>query len=342
MIVKYIPLENNGVNFYLCGLDCKTLVNISYVARRGESEEQGAVQRILNKSRVSSIAEYVLNGGYFPTNIILNVTIPEKITIQDNNVLEVTDDKHFAQVLDGQHRIAGMREALLSNPEVGSVVFPVLLAVGLSTEQCADIFLSINTEQKTVPKSLLYDLYGLTNTSKNDYSIERGRDVAYNLNNDEDSPYKGFIKFPGSTRFKGGIQLSSAVNALKPLVKPHGEFEKYQIQELKIQTKVLKNYFNALEYYYDKKWYELSNPFLFASGFGAAIDVLIGKLLPYCYAKKSFSFDTYKSALKISKDKLINQTDVKGMSGETAKSYLFDTLVKMVNVETVTENDLEF
>ncbi len=343
MSIDYIALEHKGIQYYLCSMDCKTIVEISYVARRGETEEQGAVQRILNKSRISNISDYVLNGGYFPTNIILNVIDVDKIQIDEKNrCFSLAVSERIAQVLDGQHRVAGMRDALKKDNSIADIKYPVLIVIGLTTEQCADIFISINTEQKTVPKSLIYDLYGLTNTSNHDYSIERGRDIAFGLNNDDDSPYRGFIKFPGSTRFKGGIQLSSFVNALRPLVKSHGEFEKYQIQTLEFQTKVLKNYFNALEYYYDKKWYELSNPFLFASGFSAAIDVLLSRLLPFCFSKKSFSFDTFKSALNFSKETLLKQNDVKGMSGETAKNYLYDELVKRVNVETITETELEF
>ena len=339
--VKYIGLNHNGIDYLLCSLDCKTIVEISYVARRGESEEQGAVQRILNKSRISSISDYVLNGGYFPTNIILNVIDTEKVNVKKDS-FDIFISERIAQVLDGQHRVAGMRDALSKDPRVGDTMYPVLIAVGLTTEQCADIFVSINTEQKTVPKSLIYDLYGLTSTSSHDYSIERGRDIAFVLNSEDDSPYRGFIKFPGSTRFKGGIQLSSLVNALRPLVKTHGEFEKYQIQTLEFQAKVLKNYFKALEYYYDKKWYELSNPFLYASGFSASVDVLVSILLPFCYSKKSFSFDTFKSALNITKDTLLKQSDVKGKSGETAKLFLYDELKKLVNIDTITETDLEF
>ena len=73
MDINYIAINHGGIDFYLCALDCKTIVTISYVARRGESEEEGAVQRILNKSRITSISDYILEGGFFPTNIILNV-----------------------------------------------------------------------------------------------------------------------------------------------------------------------------------------------------------------------------------------------------------------------------
>ena len=48
-------------------------------------------------------------------------------------------------------------------------------------------------------------------------------------NSDDNSPYQRYIKFPGSRKFKGGIQLSTFVNSLKPLVKSDGEFSKYSL-----------------------------------------------------------------------------------------------------------------
>ena len=208
MDVKYIQLHHKDITYYLCRMSGKDLIRISYVARRGESEEEGAVQRILSKNRISSITDYLLNGGYFPTNIILNVVDSSKIAVDENvSVLRFSDESHIAQLLDGQHRVAGMREAIKENPTIGEIEFPVLIAVGLSTSQCATVFISINTEQKNVPKSLIYDLYGLVETPNRDYSLDRGRDIADNLNRMSGSPYAGYVKFPGSARFKGGIQF---------------------------------------------------------------------------------------------------------------------------------------
>lgn len=343
MKVNYLQLKHGDIDYYLCRMSCKNLINVSYVAQRGVSEEQGAVQRILNKSRISSISNYLLNGGYFPTNIILNVIDDSKVEIDtQTSTLTFSDEPHIAQLLDGQHRVAGMREAIKVNPSIGDIEFPVLLAVGLSTSQCATVFVSINTEQKNVPKSLIYDLYGLVETPNRDYSLDRGRDIAESLNKMEESPYAGYVKFPGSARFKGGIQLSSMVNSLRALVKPQGEFEKFQITTLERQTKILINYFTALQYYYDKKWYELTNPFLYGSGFSAAIEVLINKILPYCYSKRSFSIETFKSVIHLTKENLPLQNDVKRTSGEAAKDILFQKLSDAVNIEQIDEQEMEF
>ena len=84
------------------------------------------------------------------------------------------------------------------------------------------------------------------------------------------------------------------------------------------QASILKNFFNAIESYYGEEWDSLTNPFLFASGFSAAIDVFVSKILPYCYSTKKFTEHYFKELIIIPKDNLIRQSEVKGMSGESA------------------------
>ena len=48
-----IEITQRGKKFYLLKLPANVLTRISYVAARGASQEQGAVQRILNKRRIS-------------------------------------------------------------------------------------------------------------------------------------------------------------------------------------------------------------------------------------------------------------------------------------------------
>lgn len=340
MELAFLQLTDGKVPFYLCKIKGSDLIKMSYVARRGQSEEEGAVQRILNTRRISSISRFLLNGGYFPTNIILNVLDPRFIDIQES-VLVISDEEDIAQVLDGQHRVAGLREAIKLDHQIGNIEFPCLIAVGLTTEQCAQIFISINTEQKNVPKSLIYDLYGLVDAPNRDVSLDRGRDIAVALNEEEDSPYYSFIKFPGISRNRTGIQLSTFIDKLRPLVKRDGEFDKYKITTLAIQVKVLKNYFGAYKYYYDKKWVETNNPFLYASGYSAAIEVLCSNILPLCYAAKDYSQDKFKSLLAFSQDNLPKQSDVKGYSGETATNYYIEVLKGKLEQNPVNDNEIK-
>ncbi len=75
-----IEFEQSGIRFWSCTLKYKHLVEITYVATRAASRdlltpsEEGAVQRLLNKRRIKSIKDFVLEGGMFPNGIILNWT----------------------------------------------------------------------------------------------------------------------------------------------------------------------------------------------------------------------------------------------------------------------------
>ncbi len=339
MDLNYIEITDGKVPYYLCKIKCSDLIKMSYVARRGQSEEEGAVQRILNTRRISSISRFLQNGGFFPTNIILNIINPEKIEVKED-IITVSDEEAIAQVLDGQHRIAGMRDAIKAVPQIGDTEFPCLIAVGLTTEQCAQIFISINTEQKNVPKSLIYDLYGLVDVPNRDISLDRGHDIAVALNEAEDSPYRSFIKFPGISRVRGGIQLSTFVNKLRPLVKRDGEFDKYRLTTLEYQIKILKNFFESLRYYYEKKWTEASNPFMYASGYSAAIEILCNDVLPICYAANDYRVDKFKSIIVLQQDALPKQSDAKGFSGETATNHFVQVLRSAIVETPVKEEDI--
>lgn len=340
--IKAFEFEHKGNKFYLCLMTADVLAEISYVARRGIDEEKGAVQRILNKSRISGIKDFLLNNGFFPTNIILNIIGSEKISYNEKSqTLTLEKSPRIAQVIDGQHRIEGLKEAIKVDKAIHNMCIPTVLANNLTTESCAEIFVSINTEQKSVPKSLIYDLYGLMDISAKDFSIERGTDIAKILNTEDTSPYQGYIKFPGSRKFKGGIQLSTFVNSLKVLVKSDGEFSKYSITTLETQASVLKNYFNAIQSYYGELWDSLQNPFLFAAGFTASIDVFVNKILPICFANKKFKEEYLKELIIIPKDKLLKQTEVKGLSGESAIITIKNRLLTYLQMEDTSEDDFE-
>jgi DNA sulfur modification protein DndB len=325
-IIKIDALQTQQLNqpAWLFLLNFKYAVKMSYVARRGVDQEEGAVQRLLNPKRINDIKSFVLGGNVFPNTVIFNWTVEQTFDFADK-VLNLPLIEQAAQILDGQHRIEGIKAALKENPSLGEIEIPVLLFKKLSTEQCADIFLSINTKQQPVPKSLIYDLYSVT-FKNSDFALQRSSDLARELNNDSDSPYNGWIKFPGNGRQRGGIQLSSIINALKSLVKKDGFFEGVELESFDHQYNVLKNYFTVLAEQYGNTWDSTTNPFIFSSGFNAAIEVLSHKFLGKCYSNKDFSQDKFRELLRINEKTPIRQSEVKGLSGEKAIAVIREKL----------------
>ncbi|MES3154990.1 DGQHR domain-containing protein [Sphingomonas faeni] len=330
--VPAIPITQGNQTFLQVRMLAADLTAISYAAVRGIDDETGAVQRFLNTRRIASIKDFFLAGGDLPTNIILNWSGGEAFTAdRENFTFEPTP--RTAQIIDGQHRVAGLRAAIEERRDLGNLQVPVAVFSGLSTQQCADIFLSINTEQKPVARSLVFDLYGLATADLVDSTAVRAKDIVLDLNSNSNSPYKDYFKFPGAPRTRGGIALSTAVTELKPLLEPKGDFDQLGISELELQIQILTNFWAALASKYGDEWQSTQNAFLFAAGFSGGIEFFRKRLIPYCNKQRSFSKDLFLNVIGLSKDDLILQSEVKGLGGRDAPRVVFERLDSYFNPE---------
>jgi DGQHR domain-containing protein len=334
----------NGINVFTQPMKVKDILAISYVAVRGRDTEEGSVQRVLSNFRVKQIREYVLQGKNFFNTFILNWN-------EENHQLKFADGKisipivpFSAQVIDGQHRLGGLQAALEIDPAVGERTVLVSFTVGLSTKDAAQIFLNINTEQKPVPKSLIYDLFGIVESDK-EHAINRAKDISIELNENDESPYYKLIKFPGSPTGYGIVDLSSFVTTLKNYLKPNGLFFNYNITDLNRQKIIFLNYFTAIKFFYDQKemWnVRAKNPFLQSAGVVAAIEFLTEKLLPKCSDRKSFSVETFKNLLQLDKNELLTQSVIKGSDGKSARILIKEYLENNLLAEAPEQEEYEF
>ncbi len=324
--LPYIEVRQKNREFILTALPIWLLTKIAYASVRGKDEEEGAVQRVLNSRRISSIKDYTLEVGDYPASVVLNWINENKPLAKKNGQIIIPDVAHAAQLIDGQHRVAGLRAAMEEKSSIRNMQIPVAIFENLSTQDCASLFLSINTEQKPVPKSLVIDLYGVADPSVVDPAAARARDLVLDLNEDEEAPYYEQIKLPGSPRRRGGIALSTAASAIKPLVEEKGDFEQRGITELEMQKKVIKNFFGALADRYGDAWDDPGNAFLYASGFIGAIDFFKAKLLSYGHTHKNFTRKFFFEAIQISQDDLILQQEVKGKGGKDAPTMITERL----------------
>ena len=209
---------------------------------------------------------------------------------------------------------------------MGVIEIPVAIYKYLDTRACADIFLSINTEQKPAPRSLVFDLYGEASEVVVDVPALRARDIAMSLHESSDSPYNDLIRFPGAAKSKFGVDLSTVVSAIKPLVEDKGVFDSVVIRELEMQTRVLFNYLGVLRDWYWTKWTEKDNAFLSAAGFSGALDFLKNRLIPYCNTKRSYKAEAIRQAMKLDKHNLITRGELKGLQGRAAIRTVYDRL----------------
>ena len=204
----------------------------------------------------------------------------------------------------------------------------------LTSKECADIFLSINEEQKPVPRSLVFDLFGIASEGSIDTAALRARDVAMYLHTSENSPYFGLLKLPGTPIRKGGIAFSTAVTAIKPIVEAKGALEQIGIAELEVQRQIILNLFLAVSSRYHTQWESKENVFLYAAGFMAVAQFFQQKLVSYCGNKQSFKAETIRDALNLEGDRLIWQAEIKGLGGSAAVSKVYERLVDAFEPDT--------
>lgn len=323
--ISFIRVEQTRRSFYLAAFPASLLVAISYAAVRRQDDEEGAVQRVLNQTRISGIKSYALQGGDFPASIALN-WVGQTLKI-DGEMLLVPNTERSAQIIDGQHRVAGLGAAIAEDSKIGKLSIPVAIYSGLKTRECADIFLSINTEQKPVPRSLVFDLYGIASAELIDQAADRARDITVALN-ESGQAYEDQIKFPNTPRRRGGIALSTAVSAIKPLVSEKGTLDQIGASSLEMQKKIIQNFFSALATKYGDRWDDPSNAFLYAGGFIGAIEFLHLKIIPYCVLAGSFEQNVIAKSLRLDGDSIIRQEEIKGLGGRDAPKRVFDRLVE--------------
>jgi DGQHR domain-containing protein len=306
----------------------KDLLYIYYIAVRGRDIEEGAVQRPLNSQRVEKIKDYVLEGNTFFNSFILNWTENKELVKTDKSTIEFPIISASAQAIDGQHRLAGLERAIEEVSEIEDQKVIVTLTVGLETKDAAQIFLNINTEQKPVPKSLLFDLFGEV-VGDPEHVVNRATDIARHMNNEDGSALYNLIKFPGAPRGVGRIELSTFVSALKPLLEKDSVFSRTKLRTFEHQSKVIFNFFNAIKAAYSEaqQWEVVSqNPFFKAAGFNGAIDFLGESLVLECAKEGSFTERTMKNIMKLERRELLIWDDLKGQDGKTARKNVANYL----------------
>lgn len=341
-IKEYITTKLGEIDAYIFLMKVKDILPIYYVAVRGRDDVQGAVQRVLSKRRIASIKKFILDGNMFFNSFILN-WVDENYPISfKNGNLVIPQVPSGAQVIDGQHRLEGLKQACEDCPEIGEQSVIVVLTKNLTTPDAARIFLNINTEQKPVPSSLVYDLFG--EVKDKDYYIVRATDIATRLHEDPQSPYYQCIKLPGSVAGVGKVDLSSVVNALKQFTTEQGVFNEYNLNDFESQYKVVCNFFSAIRAFYEKEmaWLKSSNPFMANAGCYSGIEFLCKDLIPKCAERKSFAQSTICELVPLDKTDLLYKDELKNKQGKEQRNVVYLYLKTALLKDVPSQDEYKF
>lgn len=227
-------------DFYVAVIDASVLCQITeYDVRRIHDERPFetylGIQRPLVPNRVKELQRYVRTvDACFPTSVILAIDGKYAEFVEEQSLLRLTtrskaDDEDspleaIARVLDGQHRIEGLREIPPGSFEVNVSVF-----VDIDIEDQAYIFSTVNLAQTKVNKSLVYDLFDL---AKSRSPQKSAHNIAVALDKTPKSPFHKRIKRLGSaTPGRQGETLTQAtfIESLLPYISqdPAGDRDLY-------------------------------------------------------------------------------------------------------------------
>jgi DGQHR domain-containing protein len=116
-------------------------------------------QRLLNTARARRLADYIIAGqdtqdAFLPTSVFL-ATDKQLYLNESNNTLTIDIDAVGPfSVVDGQHRLEGLRLAAAKDERVLNFEVPVNIATNLNSLAQMCHFLIVNTTQKAVDKAV--------------------------------------------------------------------------------------------------------------------------------------------------------------------------------------------
>lgn len=280
--VPAVRTKIGGFNCYSFCISPEYLLKISFVSHRakGKASDVDTYQRMMKKSRLKIIKDYITNDGIFPTNIVINL---DKKRLQFDRIhqdgdqftdtssgvlgwLEIRPTYKSAWIIDGQHRLF----AYSGHPRAGKSLLSVLAFEGLLPSKQAELFIDINAKQKRVKQSLLQELYAELHWDADDPKIKVRAIVSkaiQDLDVDPESPFYHRIQTADDDKsYTCCITLTSIYGAIEKtgfhIVKEkHGHILEFgplwagdTHTTLRRTTYVLKNWFNLIRHGAEDWW----------------------------------------------------------------------------------------
>ncbi len=158
--VPAAKVRQGALSFYATSFKVRDLMRENfYSITRLDPETGTGYQRVLQESRVNRLADYIIRGqetkdAFLPTSVFL--ATEKSITFDDkNNTISFdTEDIGEFNVVDGQHRLEGLKRAAKKDERVFDFEISVNIAYDLPYLHQMCHFLIVNTTQKSVDKGI--------------------------------------------------------------------------------------------------------------------------------------------------------------------------------------------
>ncbi|MHB2105835.1 DGQHR domain-containing protein [Vibrio vulnificus] len=343
MEIKYLKVKQPIGDFYLTSIEASVLAKIADAKARGEHPD--AVQREQSKIRIKEISEYCSDtDATFPTPIIVSVNLSSNVRIDDDYIY-LDENDVVGDVIDGQHRLEGLKKSKY----IDDFQLPVVFMFDLEPYQQAYVFSIINSKQTRVNMSLIYDLFALSKTRS---PYKTCHEVARALNKDSSSPFYRKLKMLGKKEKDQDVASLSQGTFIKymlELISKNPDADSRDIKrniELKddamyplrryfiadndpVIHKVITNVFSAVEYVFEQEWKDPSKSIISKPiGFGAII-----KIFPELYKvgmkNETLTKDFFIDQFEIIKKNLVKEiTSDNYGSNEQARNKLAKDLLR--------------
>ncbi len=302
-----------GETFFNFVVTPRRLLKIAFINHQALNHPDGrpAYQRMISSPRIKEIGKFITAGGYFPTNIIANFIESPKFEFISNK--ENTDPNikfgwitlptkyRSAWIIDGQHRLYGYSH--LDDKFLDQSLL-MLVFEKMDTRKEADLFITINHKQKSVPKSLLVSLLADIRMGDSDPStalsaIASG--VARALNTDMTSPFLRRFSIPGvpsepnqnltASEVVNGLRRSCLIGKISGKTLLAGPLSgQTDIQTIERARRVLNGYFERLRSASPDRWEKGKPAFIAVNPGIRAHLMLIAEIVSYLTHKRNIDF----------------------------------------------------
>ena len=340
-------------DFYLGKVDASKLKDSVIIKRKRETSS--GIQRDLNNERLREIKEYCSDpDATFPTSIILSIDTNRSgvsCEIKDD-ILRLDFEDYFGSVIDGQHRLEG----ILMSDNADLFELPIVFMLNPTVEDEAYVFSIINSTQRKVDPSLIYDLFDVMPSRSPKKTVH---DIARAFNGRYDSPFYNRLKMLGKkTADQTDATLSQGTFAKRilKLITNNADEDARRIKrgeklipdeklifreffiadEDDIIMKILLNCFNALRKVFDVEWKKPRNNILWkTTGFNAVIDSL-PTIYSYGVKNKDLTENLFEEVFRKFKeeisDRQLSLTSQHFGSGESETKRLKEQICSVVEL----------
>lgn len=220
-------------------------------------ENMDGYQRNLSNSRSSSFLRYLVKKeGISPLSVLLNYRdkvkfIPVKGSFGNIHI----PNKSKLWVVDGQHRLEGLRKGVDISDQIKNFEIPIILMSESEPYPEALQFFIVNKTQKGVKADLAQTF--LLKVKEDDLKddlptvITRGLDwipkaleVMYVLNDEPKSPWYQKIQLPNAPKLKTIITQNSFISSLGPVFKDDNFRLSFDTESI---ARILSRYWNAIK-----------------------------------------------------------------------------------------------